>query len=101
MPVLAIFTSPTIDRKQYDALRNEVQWDKTHPEGAVFHAASFDENGGAHVADVWESREQLDRFVGTRLMPAMQKLGATPPAVEVFDAHNINAFPTVGRYTLK
>lgn len=64
------------------------------------HIASTDAAGDFHVADVWESQQQLDEFVGKRLLPAMQKLNVPPPKVEVFQAHNINAYAGVDRYKL-
>jgi len=98
MAVLAIFTGP-ITKDQYEKLRKIVDWEGKRPAGAVFHAASFDETGNAHVADVWESAEALDAFVGQRLMPAFQQMGFTPPQVEVYPAHNVNAFTeTIEKY---
>jgi hypothetical protein len=66
----------------------------------MFHAAAFDEAGKAHVADVWESQQALDAFVGQRLMPAFQKLGFNPPNVEVYPTHNINTYSSLSEYQL-
>lgn len=99
MAVLALFTGP-ITKDQYETLRKEVKWESDRPSGAMIHAASFDDAGHAHVADVWESAEQLDAFVGSRLMPAFQKLGFTPPTVEVHPTHNINVYSTADKYRL-
>ena len=91
MALLAIFTGNTT-KEQYEQLRDEVHWERKLPPGAVFHAAAFDDAGARHVADVWESQEALNAFVEQRLMPAFQKLGLEPPQVEVYPAHNINAY---------
>ena len=97
MPILAIFTGD-ITKDQYDALRKEIDWENDWAPGAIIHAASFDDNGHAYVADVWESAEQLNAFVEGRLMPAFQKLNLTPPHVEVHPTHNINAHSSVTRF---
>lgn len=34
-----------------------------------------------------ESREQFDRFISERVMPAMQQAGAAPPDVHEFPVH--------------
>ena len=101
MAILAIFSAPNFSREQYDSLRKEVNWEGNKPTGALFHVASFDDSGGIKVADVWNSKEELDTFVGSRLLPAMQKANVPAPKVEVYDAHNINAFPSLDRHRLK
>ena len=98
MAILAIFTGKGISKDAYDKVRKEVNWEQQYPEGAIFHAASFDEQGDAHVADVWASAEALDAFVQSRLIPAMQKLNVPPPQVEVYPAHNINAYAAIDQY---
>jgi hypothetical protein len=99
MAVLAIFTG-NISKSQYDALRQEANWEKQQPQGGVFHAASFDDSGNIHVADVWESAEAMNTFVEQRLAPAMQKLQISPPNVEVYPTHNINAYKSIEEYTI-
>ena len=99
MEVLAIF-SGNIDKAQYEALRKEVNWERQQPEGGIFHAASFDESGNIHVADVWASAETLNAFVETRLMPAMQKLQIQPPDVAVYPAYNINAYASAEQFRI-
>lgn len=54
--------------RQYDDLSSQLGWESDPPEGGIFHAAWF-ENDGLHVFDVWESREHFDRFLDERLMP--------------------------------
>jgi hypothetical protein len=48
--------------------------------GLIVHAAGTSDNG-VHSLDVWESKEDSDRFFAERLMPAMQSLniGGGPP----------------------
>lgn len=98
MAILAIFTAPGFTKEMYEAIRKEIDWEHDLPPGGVFHAAGWDDAGGVHVADVWESPETLNAFVSTRLMPAMQKLNAPQPKVEVYPAHNIDAYGTIDQY---
>jgi hypothetical protein len=99
MPVLAVFHS-TMDKDAYEKLRRAVDWETDTPSGAMFHSAGTDENGHVHVADVWESQDQLNNFVQSRLMPAFMKAGLTPPDVSVYPTVNINAFSTIEPYRL-
>jgi hypothetical protein len=98
MAVLAIFSGKGITRDSYDQLRKEIDWEHQHPAGGIFHAASFDDNGDAHVADVWASPDALNDFVASRLMPTMQKLQIPAPEVAVYPIHNMNAYPAIDQY---
>ena len=96
MAILAIFTGDgTLTADGYDELREEVRWHEQHPQGGIVHVASFDETGAIHVADVWQSPEELDAFVQSRLIPALARRGATPPRVEIYPVHNLEAYPAV------
>lgn len=98
MAILAIFTGQGITKDMYERLRKEVNFERDHPKGAIFHAAGFDAAGNAHVADVWESPEQLNAFVEGRLMPAMKKHNIPAPKVDVHPLHNAVAFPGIERH---
>ena len=56
--------------KQYDDLKRRLDWDNNPPDGAIFHAAWFEDNG-LRVFDVWESREHFQRFLDQDLMPSL------------------------------
>lgn len=100
MAILVIFTGEGFTKEMYEKLRPEVNWEKDNPAGGIFHVASFDEDGNLHVADVWDSAEEMDEFVKNRLAPAMQKFNIPMPKVEVFPAHNINAYKAIEKYIL-
>jgi hypothetical protein len=99
MAVLALFTGK-LTKAQYDTLRREVDWEHKQPAGGVFHAASFDDAGNVHVADVWESPEALNAFAETALMPAFAKHQITPPSVAVYPAHKIQAYAAIQNYRI-
>lgn len=100
MPILAIFTGVGFTKEMYEQLRPEIKWEIDNPKGGISHVASFDEEGNIHVADVWESAEEMDEFVKTKLAPAMQKFNIPMPKVEVFPTHNINAYKAIEKYML-
>ena len=97
MPVLALFTG-RLTKAQYDTLRKEVDWESKHPAGGNFHAASFDEEGQVHVADVWASVEDLNAFAQNHLMPAFEKHHITPPSVVVYPTYKVLAYKAVEEF---
>jgi hypothetical protein len=102
MAILALFRGNNLTKQMYDSLLKEVGWERNQPPGSIFHAAAFDNSGNnIHVADVWESEEDLNKFVKEKLMPAMQKLNFPVPQTEVFQIHNVNAFPGIEKYRIK
>jgi hypothetical protein len=85
----------------YETLRKEVDWEHNHPAGVIFHAAGFDESGNnVHVTDIWESEEQLNNFVSSRLMPVMQKCGVPAPKLEIFQINDVSAYSGIDKYRL-
>jgi hypothetical protein len=102
MAILAIYTGNGVTKQMYEDLRKEVDWEHKQPPGGIFHAAGFDDSGNnIRVADVWESEQQLNDFVSSRLKPAMEKFNVPMPGVEVFSIHNINAFPEIDKHRVK
>ena len=97
MPVLALFTGK-LTKPQYDILRKEVDWENKHPAGVIFHAASFDNEGNVHVADVWASADELNAFAQNHLMPAFAKHNIAPPSVAVYPTHKVLAYSAVGKF---
>ncbi len=101
MAILVIFQGKGFTKAMYEALRKEVKWEQQLAAGGIFHAAGFDESGDLHVADVWQSPEDMNSFLGSRLAPAIQKLNIPMPEVKVYPAHNINVHPNADEYKLK
>lgn len=59
----------------YDAVVEELNLTDM-PDGLVIHTAGFDHDGGVfRIFDVWESREQGERFLGEQLGPILERLG--------------------------
>lgn len=83
----------------YKTLRKEVDWEHNHPAGLMLHSAAFDDSGNnVHVADVWESEEELNNFVRSRLLPVMQKSQMPAPNVEIFQLPDVSAYSGIDRY---
>ncbi len=79
-------------QEQYETVHAHIDADANPPEGLIFHAAGPTE-GGWGIIDFWESRGHFDRFLETRLGPAIHELGdrapANPPDVKEFPVQHI------------
>lgn len=99
MTILAIFTGD-ISKSEYEVLRKEIDWEGQQPQGLIIHAASFDDSGRIHIADVWDSADLMNAFVGQRLLPAFEQFGIAPPQVAVYPLHNLNATKAIDKYQI-
>jgi hypothetical protein len=68
---------------------------KDAPDGLLIHTAGFDHDAGAfRVFDVWQTREQGEKFINERLKPIIERMAAdaqqagdesfTPPSRETW-----------------
>jgi len=65
---------PGVTKEQYLAALKEIDWENDIPKGARFHVASFGDDG-FRVTDIWETAEDFQNFVNSRLIPGTQKVG--------------------------
>ncbi len=84
----------------YDAVASELNL-RDAPDGALIHTAGFDHDAGVfRIFDVWETREQGERFIAERLTPILERMGAdaqargdtsfTPPDREAwYELHDV------------
>jgi hypothetical protein len=64
----------------YDAVSAQLNVANDRPDGAIFHTAGFDDEAGVfRIFDVWETREQGERFLQERLQPIIEELSANRP----------------------
>jgi hypothetical protein len=56
-----------------------------HP-GALFHWATQTESG-VRVVDVWESKEDFERFAQEQILPVSQQVGLPQPEITYYDVH--------------
>jgi hypothetical protein len=101
MAILAIFSGNGFTKQVYEELRKEVDWERQHPKGAIVHAASLDDSGNIRIADVWESEQDLNNFINSRIKPVMERINAPMPKGEIIPIHNVNAFQGVDTYRVK
>ena len=76
MQTWAFVSDVPISREKYDKLDQELGSDK--PEGLIVHAAG-ESGSGIRIIDVWESKQQFERFQSERLGTAMRKVGIEQP----------------------
>lgn len=88
MPWGFIMETP-MTTEEYDGLNSQVG---PNPQGLIVHIAAKGE-GGVRIIDVWESKEDYERFEREIIMPAMQSSGMAAPDEEPqrdeFEVHNV------------
>ena len=91
MATVMLMHWPEVTKEQYEQVRNDVKWETDVPAGAKFHTAWFADDG-LHVFDLWDSPQDFQNFVNTRLGPATQRIGIKgQPKVDLSEAHAIFA----------
>lgn len=93
MPVGVVmdFEGATLD--QYDQVIElmDLTPNGPAPPGALFHWVT-ETDDGIRVTDVWETREQFDRFAAEQIGPYTQQVGIPgPPKLEFCDVHSYMA----------
>jgi len=99
MAVVFMQEFPTGDRStaNYDHVSEQLNLSEA-PEGLIVHTAGFDDTSGVfRIVDVWESREQGERFMRERIDPIVNEMianrpDATPPTRESwYELHDVLA----------
>jgi len=86
-----LMTWPEATKEQYQQARKEINWEGDTPHGAKFHVSWMGQDG-LHVLDLWETKEDFEKFVNDRLMPGVQKIGIQgQPKVEFVDPLSVFA----------
>jgi hypothetical protein len=89
MAVAAIleFEGGTLD--QYDEVISRMGFEPggAGAPGSLFHWVTETDNG-IRVTDVWESREQFQRFAEEKIGPITQEVGVPEAQVTMHDVHN-------------
>jgi hypothetical protein len=70
------------------------------PGGEIAHWVTATDDG-IRVTDVWDSREQFERFGQEQIGPSTQAVGITePPEITFYDVHNWMIRDTIGSGSL-
>jgi hypothetical protein len=89
MAIVVVNRGSDWNQELYDQLFELVIPDTASPpRGLLGHYAGPGE-GGWQVVDVWESREDWDRFRDEKVMPAAQEHGMPPFDSEIVEVHNM------------
>jgi len=73
----------------YDAVSARLQEGQMPPDGMLVHTAGFT-GQGFRVFEVWETREQFDRFLHEQLLPLIAEVGrsdSTAPQLTAYELH--------------
>jgi hypothetical protein len=90
MPVAVEMNFRGATREQYDQVIEKMGF---HPGGpgaphGIFHWVA-ETGDGLRVVDVWDSREEYERFAQEQIGPYTQEVGFQgPPEVTFYDVHN-------------
>ena len=57
------------------------------PTGAISHFATLTDSG-LRVVDVWETKEQFEKFAQEQIGPFSADVGIGAPEMQFFDVHN-------------
>ena len=86
--VVMEFTGATLD--QYDQVIEKMGLVRggAMPDGGLSHWVCATD-GGIRVTDVWETREQFEKFAQEQIGPYTQEVGIPgPPEITFHEAHN-------------
>lgn len=76
----------------YDAVSARLAAEQTSPpEGFIVHAAGYT-GKGFRIIEIWEKREQFDRFLAERVMPLVAEVGGSngrAPEVTAYELHGL------------
>ena len=101
MAILCIFTGQGFTKQMYEDFKREVDWENKPPAGVMLHAAGLDDSGNIQVADLWESEQDFNNFVTTRLKAGFDKINAPMPDGQIYQVHNVNVFQGIDSYQRK
>jgi len=73
---------------EYDAVQNELNTEGDPPDGLYVHCCGELE-GRFQVFDIWETREQHDRFQQERLIPTMKRVMGEERFAELPEAERV------------
>lgn len=102
MAIGVLLDIPGGTQEQYEEINQKAFGDPKGPtepiSGLIIHTAGAT-SGGWRIFDVWESREQFDRFNDEYIMPAVQGMDLPQMPPEVYELSNLIGAGTPARMT--
>ena len=80
-----VLTASAPSRDAYQAIHEQVGGTAA---GLIVHTAS-EVDGKVRIVEVWESRQHIDEFVQTKLVPALANLGLAMDPPELSETFSI------------
>ena len=90
MAVCLVMQFAGVDSKKYDAVMEKLglTGNSNWPKGITSHVAGNTSDGFC-VVDVWESQQDFDAFMQSRLKTALDTVGGFPqPSITTFEVYN-------------
>jgi hypothetical protein len=85
--VILEFDGGTLDQYEQVIEKMGFEHEGTGGPGGLFHWVTKTDNG-FRVTDVWESREQFDKFAEEQIGPYSQEVGLSEPETSFYEVHN-------------
>jgi hypothetical protein len=85
--ICRIYDVPGATIEQYEEVAGKINMDK--PQGAQVHIAGTNDRG-LQVIEVWNSQEDIDRYMNAGLGEAMQAAKLPKPAITDFEVHKLD-----------
>jgi len=85
--ICRIYDVPGGTIEHYEAVAGAINMDK--PKGAHVHIAGRNA-GGLQVIEVWDSQEDIDRYMEAGLGKAMEAAHIPQPSITEFDVHKLD-----------
>jgi hypothetical protein len=76
---------------EYDQVSTKVGVGDSPPPGAKFHVAAKAEDGKIRIVEVWDSRDEAERFTQERVVPARESAGFAErqPTITYMEVHRL------------
>ena len=85
--ICRIYDVPGATIEQYEEVSGKIGTDK--PQGAHAHIAGKTDSG-LQVIEVWDSQEDIDRYMNAGLGKAMQAANLPEPSISEFEVHKLD-----------
>ena len=92
MPVGMLLDTAEGSQDMYEALTTKIFGSlqpAVLPDGLIVHTAGPRDEGGWRVVDVWESKEDFEKFFSQKLKSALESAKVPQPQMKFFPVHNI------------